>query len=185
MDFPVRIDVTTPSRPYPVTIGDGLARSRRRHARCAAAARAPLRRVEPAGLAAARPAPARAPSVARADPRADGERFKQLPTVSRIYDALRPRERRSRLDAHHVRRRRDRRHGRLRGGDLSARHRARARADDAAGAGGQRDRRQGRRQPSARQEPDRRVLSAARRRRSIRRCSARCRAASSAPGSTK
>ena len=47
------------------------------------------------------------------------------------------------------------------------------------------DRRQGRRQSRARQEPDRRLLPAARRRRSIRRCSARCRGASSAPGCTK
>ena len=53
----------------------------------------------------------------------------------------------------------------LRRRDLPARHRARARADDAAGAGRQRDRRQGRRQPSARQEHDRRLLPAARRRR--------------------
>ena len=44
---------------------------------------------------------------------------------------------------------------------------ARAGADDAAGAGRQLGRRQGRRQPPARQEPDRRVPPAGRRRRSI------------------
>ena len=53
-----------------------------------------------------------------------------------------------------------RRHRRLRRGDVPARHPGRPGADDAAGAGGQRDRRQGRRQPRAGQEPDRRLPSA-------------------------
>ena len=151
-------------------------------ARRAAAA---LRRVEPARLAISRRPRSRGLSADEPILVADGERFKQLQTVARVYDALirANADRASTLD--HLRRRRHRRHRRLRRGDLSARHRARPRADDAAGPGGQRDRRQGRRQPPARQEPDRRVLPAARRRSSIRRCSARCRAANFAPDSTR
>ena len=82
-------------------------------------------------------------------------------------------------------RRRDRRHGRFRRGHLPARHRAGARADDAAGAGRQRHRRQGRRESPARQEPDRRVSPAAAWSSPIRLCSTRCRGASSAPGCTR
>ena len=73
----------------------------------------------------------------------------------------------------------------LRRRDLPARHAARPGADDAAGAGGQLDRRQGGREPPARQEPDRRVLPAARGRHRPGRARARCRGASSAPASTR
>ena len=115
----------------------------------------------------------------------DGERFKNLATVGRIYDAL-IRAKADRGAAHRRdRRRRHRRHGRLRRGHVPARHAGRPGADDAAGAGGQRDRRQGRRQSSAGQESDRRVSSAGCGRWSIRRSRRRCRAASSAPGCTK
>ena len=62
---------------------------------------------------------------------------------------------------------------------------ARARADHAAGAGRQRDRRQGRRQPRARQEPDRAPSTRRASWWSIRSCSRRCRGASSAPASTR
>ena len=60
-------------------------------------------------------------------------------------------------------RRRGRRRRRIRGGHLPARHPVRADPDDAAGAGRLVGRRQDRRQPSARQEHDRRVLPAVRR----------------------
>ena len=83
-----------------------------------------------------------------------------------------PRRRRSRQRHRRRRRRRHRRHRRLRRGHLPARHHARARADDAAGAGRQLDRRQGRRQPRARQEPDRRLPSAGASSSSIRCCCA-------------
>ncbi len=81
----------------------------------------------------------------------------------RVYDALIKANAERVVDAHHLRRRRHRRPRRLRRCHLPARHRAGPRADHAAGAGRQLDRRQGRRQPSARQEPDRRLLPAARR----------------------
>ena len=67
---------------------------------------------------------------------------------SRVYDALVDRTGGPRSRHRRGRRRRHRRHGRLRRGDLPARHPRGARADDAAGAGGQRDRRQGGRQSS-------------------------------------
>ena len=95
----------------------------------------------------------------------DGERYKQLATVTRIYDALVTAKADRVIHTDHVRRRRHRRHGGLCRRDLPARDCAGARPDHAAGAGGQRDRRQGRRQPSARQEHDRLLLPAARRRR--------------------
>ena len=66
--------------------------------------------------------------------------------------------------ARHLRRRRDWRHGRLRGRHLHARHPPRPRADDAAGAGRRRDRGQGGRQPARGQEPRRRLLPAVGRR---------------------
>ena len=59
-------------------------------------------------------------------------------------------------------RRRRRRHRRLRGGDLPARHAVRAGSDDAARAGRLVRRRQDGHQPPARQEHDRRLLPAAR-----------------------
>ena len=141
----------------------GRARRPRRHARRDRRTRAPIRRVEPAGVAAARTAARARGQSRRADPD-PGRRALQtaLDRLARLRRAG-SRQRRSRLDDHHLRRRRDRRHGRFRRGVLPARHLARPCPDHAAGAGGQRDRRQGRRQSSARQEPDRRLLSAARR----------------------
>ena len=92
----------------------------------------------------------------------------------------RPRQRR-----HGRRRRRHRRHRRLCRRQLPARHHAGARADDAAGAGGQLDRRQGRRQPCARQEPDRRLPPAGARGGRPAAAWPRCRGASSARDSTR
>ncbi len=92
----------------------------------------------------------------------DGESIKDLSTVAVVIDALvRGRaDRRSVLVAlgGGVRRR----HRRLRGGDLHARHPLRPGADHAAGAGRLVGRRQDRRQPSAGQEPDRRLPPAQR-----------------------
>ena len=159
---PARIDVTTPSRAYTVAIEDDAID---RLGGILDEVRAPERRfIVSSPLVWRLHGPRFARAVTGAEPILvpDGERHKQLSTVVRIYDALVARERRSRVDAHHLRGRRHRRHGRLRRGDLPAGHRAGACADHAARAGRQRDRRQGRRQPSARQEPDRRLLSAAR-----------------------
>ena len=90
----------------------------------------------------------------------DGERFKNLQSVSRIYEALirAGADRGSTIVA--VGGGVDRRHRRVCRGDVPARHHARAHSHDAARAGGQLDRRQGRRQPCTRQEPDRRVSPA-------------------------
>ena len=95
----------------------------------------------------------------------DGERSKRLSYRGACLRRAGPRQRRPRIDAHHVRRRRHRRPGRLRRVDLLARHLARPRPDDAAGAGRQLDRRQSGRQSRAGKEPDRLLLPAARRRR--------------------
>jgi 3-dehydroquinate synthase len=85
---PIRIDVTTPSRAYPVTIGHGaLDNLGRALDEVGAPARrfivsSPLVwRLHGAQLA-------RAVSAAEPILVPDGERFKQLATVSRIYDAL-------------------------------------------------------------------------------------------------
>ena len=114
----------------------------------------------------------------------DGERFKQLATVGRIYDALiRATADRASDDRRH-RRRRGRRHRRVRRGDLPARRAGRPGADDAAGAGRQRDRRQGRRQSPA----GKNLIGAFHQpppSSSIPRCWRRCRAASSAPACTR
>ena len=182
---PARIDVTTPSRAYTVAIeDDAIARL----GGVLDEVRAPKRRFVVSSPLVWRlhgPRLARGRQRRRADSR---PRRRTLQTTRHGRPRLRragARQRRSRLDADHVRRRRHRRHGRLRRRHLFARHRARPRADHAARAGGQLDRRQGRRQSSARQESDRRLLSAARRRhRSVRR-SARCRAGNSAPACTK
>ena len=86
---PVRIDVPTPSRAYPVTIGDGAldrvgARCSTRSARRRGASSC---RARSSGGCTARSSRARS-AVAEPILVPDGERFKQLPTVSRIYDAL-------------------------------------------------------------------------------------------------
>ncbi len=85
---PVRIDVATPSRAYPVTIGagvlDGLGGT-------LDAIGAPARRFVVSSPLVWRlhgPQLARAVSLAEPILMPDGERFKQLSTVSRVYDAL-------------------------------------------------------------------------------------------------
>jgi 3-dehydroquinate synthase len=85
---PVRIDVSTPSRPYSVTIGDGTLD---RLGAMLDAIGAPARRfVVSSPLVWRLHGPQLARAAATAEPILvpDGERFKQLPTVSRVYDAL-------------------------------------------------------------------------------------------------
>jgi len=85
---PVRIDVAVPSHPYAVTIADGALD---RVGRLLDDIRAPERRVIVSSPLVWR---LHGPQLARALPGAepilvpDGERWKQLPTVTRIYDAL-------------------------------------------------------------------------------------------------
>ena len=94
----------------------------------------------------------------------DGERYKTPAGVGRDLRRAAQGRRRPVRGARHLRRRRHRRHGRLRGRHLHARHPPGPRADDAAGAGRRRDRRQGGRQPARGQEPRRRLLPAVGRR---------------------
>jgi 3-dehydroquinate synthase len=85
---PVRIDVSTPSRAYSVTIGEGLLD---RVGSLLDAVGAPARRVVVSSPLVWRlhgPQLARAVTLAEPILVPDGERFKQLSTVSRIYDAL-------------------------------------------------------------------------------------------------
>ena len=93
----------------------------------------------------------------------DGERFKTLEVLGRVFDAMVDSPPQPRCLRRRARRRRRRRHGRLCRRLLPARRRLRAGADDAAGAGRLVRRRQDRRQPPGRQEPDRRLPPAARR----------------------
>ena len=85
---PIRIDVATPSRPYVVTLADGAIDQL---SRLLDEARAPERRFVVSSPLVWR---LHGPRVARSLPGAepilvpDGERYKQLPTVTRIYDAL-------------------------------------------------------------------------------------------------
>ena len=168
----------------PITLGDGVLD---RLPRLLDEAKAPARRFVVSSPLVWRLHGARLASAHLGEPILvpDGERFKHLPDVARVYDAL-------------IRANADRASTLITFGGgvigdmagfaaahVPARHRARARADDAAGPGRQRDRRQGRRQPRARQEPDRRLSSAARRRHRSVASWRRCRAASSAPASTK
>src|SRR3954447_14788195 len=85
---PVRIDVPTPSRAYAVTIGDGILD---RLSATLDAIGAPARRfVVSSPLVWRLHGPQLARAIAVPEPILvpDGERFKQLSTVSRIYDAL-------------------------------------------------------------------------------------------------
>jgi 3-dehydroquinate synthase len=85
---PVRIDVSTPSRAYSVTIGEGVLD---RIGELLDAVGAPARRfVVSSPLVWRLHGPQLARAVTLAEPILvpDGERFKQLSTVSRIYDAL-------------------------------------------------------------------------------------------------
>ena len=92
----------------------------------------------------------------------DGEAHKDWQTLNLIFDALLEPRLRPQDRAVRARRRRGRRHGRLRRGQLHARRALRAGADHAARPGRLLGRRQDGDQPSARQEHDRRVLPAAR-----------------------
>jgi len=85
---PVRIDVSTPSRPYAVTIGDGILD---RAGEILDAIGAPARRIVVSSPLVWRlhgEQLSRAVTLAEPILVPDGERFKQLSTVSRIYDAL-------------------------------------------------------------------------------------------------
>jgi 3-dehydroquinate synthase len=85
---PVRIDVATPSRAYTVTIADGAIE---RLGRMLDDLRAPERRfIVSSPLVWRLHGPRLAHTLAGAESILvpDGERFKQLPTVTRIYDAL-------------------------------------------------------------------------------------------------
>ncbi|MCU1385079.1 MAG: aroB [Acidobacteria bacterium] len=85
---PVRLDVPTPSRAYAVTIGDGLLD---RVGAMLDAIAAPARRIVVSSPLVWRlhgEQLSRAVTVAEPILVPDGERFKQLSTVSRIYDAL-------------------------------------------------------------------------------------------------
>src|SRR5437762_9674385 len=85
---PVRIDVATPSRPYTVTIDHGLLE---RVDRLLDDLQLPERRFVVSSPLVWRlhggPL-ARAPAIVEPILVSDGERFKQLQTVARIYDAL-------------------------------------------------------------------------------------------------
>jgi hypothetical protein len=156
---PVRIDVSTPSRPIH---RDDRRRLLDRVGEMLDAIGAPPRRfVVSSPLVWRLHGEQLSRAVTLAEPILvpDGERFKQLSTVSRIYDAL-------------VRGNADRAAtiitfgggviGDMAGfaaATVSARHRRRPCADDAARAGRQRHWRQGRRQPYVGQEHDRRLLS--------------------------
>ena len=85
---PIRIDVTTPSRAYAVTLGDGALEPL---GRLLDDLRLPERRFVVSSPLVWRLHGARlARAVKRSEPIlvTDGERFKQLPTVTRVYDAL-------------------------------------------------------------------------------------------------
>src|SRR5262245_15861273 len=85
---PVRIDVATPSRAYTITIADGAID---RLPRALDDAKAPARRFvvsSPLGWRLRGPQMARVAGVAEPILIPDGERFKLLATVTRVYDAL-------------------------------------------------------------------------------------------------
>lgn len=84
---PARINVTTPSRRYVITIGDGILE---RLPKLLDEAGTPARRFVVSSPLVWRFHGQRFAAACSAEPIIvpDGERFKQLPTVSRIYDAL-------------------------------------------------------------------------------------------------
>ena len=168
----IRVDVTPVSARPPSWSATGSASSSRALLDAHGVGAQALRRLEPGDLAPSRARASSRPLAGRAHPAARRRALQDAGDRCRaIYDAL-IRGGADRGSAHRGRRRRrHRRYRRIRGRQLPARHHARARADDAAGAGGQLHRRQGRRQPRARQEPDRRVPSARARASPIRSCS--------------
>ena len=158
-----QVEVKLGKRAYPILVGPGLLASRE-------AARAARGRGETPGRDRRRGGPAVA-AAARGRPR--GPRLRGLRAAGRraAEDARQRRDphRRAGRCPHQprwcrarARRRRDRRHLGLCGRVLPARHRDRAAADDAARPGGFVGRRQDRREPPGRQEPDRRLPPAGR-----------------------
>ncbi|MFN7915396.1 MAG: 3-dehydroquinate synthase [Vicinamibacterales bacterium] len=84
---PVRVDVSTPSRPYAITLGDGILG---RLTRILDEVKAPKRRFVVSSPTVWRFHGQRFEAACKAEPIIvpDGERFKQTPTVMRVYDAL-------------------------------------------------------------------------------------------------
>jgi 3-dehydroquinate synthase len=84
---PLRLDVSTPSKRYVITLGDGILE---RLTPLLDEARCPSRRFVVSSPTIWRLHGRRFMAASKAEPIlvADGERWKQLPTVSRVYDAL-------------------------------------------------------------------------------------------------
>jgi len=87
MREPIRIDVATPSRHYTVTLGDGVLA---RLPKLLDLAAAPARRFVVSSPLIWRLHGARIAAALNTEPIlvTDGERYKQMPTVARVYDAL-------------------------------------------------------------------------------------------------
>lgn len=84
---PVHVDVSTPSRKYGITLGEGVLA---RLPRLLDDAKAPARRFVVSSPTVWRFHGERFAAACQAEPIIvpDGERFKQMPTVARVYDAL-------------------------------------------------------------------------------------------------
>src|SRR6185295_6943340 len=84
---PVRVDVSTPSRPYVITLGDGVLA---RLTKLLEDVKAPARRFVVSSPTVWRFHGQRFEAACKAEPIIvpDGERYKQTPTVMRVYDAL-------------------------------------------------------------------------------------------------
>ena len=84
---PVRVDVATPSRPYVITLGDGVLG---RLTKLLDDVKAPARRFVVSSPTVWRFHGQRFEKATKAEPIIvpDGERYKQTPTVMRVYDAL-------------------------------------------------------------------------------------------------
>src|SRR6185436_11425316 len=84
---PLRLDVSTPSKRYVITLGDGILD---RLTLLLDEAKCPARRFVVSSPLVWRLHGPRFAAASKAEPIlvADGERWKQLPTVSRVYDAL-------------------------------------------------------------------------------------------------